>query len=224
MACTQINDRRAETKAVKTALKAAGINAKVGHGTGTAWGWLYIEIGNQRQNLGEHDGREGRGDCSANCAACNLHRALRDETIKIAQETTGRSGDYNGDINVHMQEEIDQSEWLTRRLDSWPVNETATVIEMPRPEQKRAEEIALSPEAIAKTDRLVAERETEHAATATYRAHEKAAQKAMRAILSSMQAESAGRKNWGDTGSMGYIAMELERVAATLGCDGYEQD
>ena len=96
MACTQIEDRRQETKAVKAALKAAGITAKVGHGTGTSWGWLYIEVGDQRQNFGEHDGREGRGDCSADCPACNMVGLLHRETLRIAQETTGRSGDYSG--------------------------------------------------------------------------------------------------------------------------------
>ncbi|MBA7710599.1 hypothetical protein ES703_119544 [subsurface metagenome] len=36
---------REETKAVKAALAAAGIPAKVGHGKGTAWSWLEINIG-----------------------------------------------------------------------------------------------------------------------------------------------------------------------------------
>lgn len=38
-------DYKSETKAVKEALKKAGIEAKVKHGRGTAWGWLEINMG-----------------------------------------------------------------------------------------------------------------------------------------------------------------------------------
>lgn len=72
-----------ETKAVKAALKAAGINARVGHGKGTAWAWLKINVG------------EGNG-------------FLRPRVIKIAQAVTGRSGEHDGRINVYSQKEIDE--------------------------------------------------------------------------------------------------------------------
>ncbi|HUW68552.1 MAG TPA: hypothetical protein VMW20_11025, partial [Candidatus Nanoarchaeia archaeon] len=38
-------DHKSETKAVKEALKKAGIEAEVKHGRGNAWGWLEINIG-----------------------------------------------------------------------------------------------------------------------------------------------------------------------------------
>jgi len=65
---------REETKAVKEALKKAGISAKVGHGTGTAWSWLEIFT-------------DRTGD--------------REKILEIAQDVTGRSGDYHGNILVN---------------------------------------------------------------------------------------------------------------------------
>ena len=72
-------DRKTETKMVKDALAAAGIMAKVRHGTGTACGWLHIQIPTQRTPV-ETD-------------------ALGGKAIRIAQETTGRHGVYDGRIN-----------------------------------------------------------------------------------------------------------------------------
>lgn len=69
-------NRKEETKIVKDALKKVGIEAKVKHGTGTAYGWLKIYIPNRSQEK---------------CA----------EVISIAQAVTGRTGDYDGRINVH---------------------------------------------------------------------------------------------------------------------------
>jgi len=68
--------RREETKAVKDALKAAGINARVTHGTGTAWGWLEIHI------------ERGMGHAYAGI-------------IKTAQTVTGRHGEHDGNINIY---------------------------------------------------------------------------------------------------------------------------
>jgi hypothetical protein len=72
---------REETKAVKDALIQAGFtNVKVGHGTGTAWGWLIIHC----------DNKPGQS-----------YEAKRLEVLGIAKAVTGRHGDYDGDINVH---------------------------------------------------------------------------------------------------------------------------
>lgn len=72
---------REETRAVKKALIEAGIPVKkVGHGTGTAWAWLKIYL-----------------DPSVDM---NMKKYF-EETIRIAQEVTGRHGDYNGEINVY---------------------------------------------------------------------------------------------------------------------------
>ena len=73
-------DRRAETKTVKQALTQAGYTAvKVGHGTGTAWGWLHIKCD-------EKQGQSWRDKCS--------------DVEKIARQATGRRGDYGGQINI----------------------------------------------------------------------------------------------------------------------------
>ena len=72
---------REETKAVKDALIEAGFtNVRVGHGTGTAWGWLDIHC----------DAKPGQD-----------WQDKRVEALRIAKSVTGRHGDYDGDINVH---------------------------------------------------------------------------------------------------------------------------
>ena len=67
-------ERKEETKAVKRALKAVGIKARVEHGRGTASGWLYIYI--------------------------DPALKMREKAIVIAQFATGRRGEYDGCINV----------------------------------------------------------------------------------------------------------------------------
>lgn len=73
-------DRKAETRAVKQALKDAGIACRVRHGTGTAWGWLDIHMGEVPYS-----------------------RELSHKVKQIAQDITGRRGTYDGNINVHWQ-------------------------------------------------------------------------------------------------------------------------
>jgi len=70
-----------ETKAVKDALIKAGFpNVRVGHGRGTAWGWLEIHCaGKPGQSLQDK----------------------RVEAIRIAKTVTGRSGEYDGEILVY---------------------------------------------------------------------------------------------------------------------------
>lgn len=91
---------RAETKAVKQALSKEGINAKVGHGKGTAWGWLHIEVQNElppHERDQEHFNGVG---CSYDCEGCKAWREIDAKAIKIAQEVTGRHGDYQGEILI----------------------------------------------------------------------------------------------------------------------------
>jgi len=87
-------NHREETKAVKAALLYAGIKAKVTHGRGTAWGWLHINIGDPKQRNGFKQGESGRQYTEEELA---LHKKV----LKIAQETTGRHGDYDGEIIVN---------------------------------------------------------------------------------------------------------------------------
>ena len=78
-------NHREESKAVKDALIEAGFtNVKVGHGRGTAWGWLKIHCA---AKLGQSFPRSFQEN--------------RVEVIRIAKAVTGRHGDYDGEINVY---------------------------------------------------------------------------------------------------------------------------
>ena len=73
-------ERLLETKTVKTALTKAGYTGvKVRHGTGTAWGWLSIKC-NEKLNQSWQD--------------------KNTDVERIAQQVTGRRGDYGGRINI----------------------------------------------------------------------------------------------------------------------------
>ena len=73
-------DRVLETKAVKAALIKAGYTGvRVGHGRGTAWDWLHI-ICNE---LPSQDWQSKYREVEA-----------------IAQQVTGRHGDYGGRISI----------------------------------------------------------------------------------------------------------------------------
>lgn len=90
-------DRKQETKIVKDALKNAGIPAKVGHGKGTAWGWLHINIGEASKRNGVNlETRQYTQE----------EQALHDKVIKIAMEATGRHGEYDGRISLNAQGEV----------------------------------------------------------------------------------------------------------------------
>lgn len=81
-----------ETKAVKQALKKAGIPfLSVRHGSGTSWGWLKINIGPDPDN--------------ENLTYPGEWRKRIDDVLRIAHEITGRHGEYDGQINVLTQEE-----------------------------------------------------------------------------------------------------------------------
>lgn len=71
-------NHRQETTAVKQALKAASIHyRRVGHGTGTAWTWMHIYLGP------------------------STTPAQEKLALTMAQAATGRSGAYDGQINVY---------------------------------------------------------------------------------------------------------------------------
>jgi hypothetical protein len=96
------NSHREETQAVKKALEQAGIKpVSVGHDTGTAWGWLVINLGPNPSGL-EHR-KMTPWLCAPYCPACKRNDEIRRETLRIAQEVTGRRGDYDGEISVLMQ-------------------------------------------------------------------------------------------------------------------------
>lgn len=98
-------DRKQETKIVKAALKAAGFDKeneiRVTHGTGTAWGWLDV----------------GATIAHAPDCTCFIHpwgvretgqtckekwRKIYNTLVEVAMKATGRHGDYDGRINIHL--------------------------------------------------------------------------------------------------------------------------
>jgi hypothetical protein len=99
MAWRKQENHREETKAVRDALARAGINAKVGHGTGTAWGWLEINIGTNPFAHSSEEYSHNRQECPA----CLWSDQTRSQVLKLAKEVTGRSGQYDGDILVLSQ-------------------------------------------------------------------------------------------------------------------------
>ena len=98
MAWRKQENHRKETSAVKKALADAGIEAKVTHGTGTAWGWLHINIGDPKQRNGLIQ-EEGIFTHQYTEEEVALHKKV----LKIAQDTTCRHGDYDGEIIVNAQ-------------------------------------------------------------------------------------------------------------------------
>jgi hypothetical protein len=70
-----------ETRAVKEALKAAGIRASVGHGTGRERRWLRVE------------GVAPGCDC----------RALKDGVLGIVSTVTGRTGERSCCVSVNFR-------------------------------------------------------------------------------------------------------------------------
>jgi len=96
-----------ETKAVKAALITAGFDVlKVGHGKGTAWGWLHITLAKPLELGCEEHGSYGNYNQS-NCSGCRTFtESMRDldrKAVQLAQEVTGRHGEYDGNINVNFR-------------------------------------------------------------------------------------------------------------------------
>ena len=92
MAWRKQKTHREEVTAVKRALRKAGIPfLSVKHGTGTAWAWLEINIGPDPHSQDLRYSEEW---------SKRIHRV-----IEIAQDVTGRHGDYDGEINILTQEE-----------------------------------------------------------------------------------------------------------------------
>jgi hypothetical protein len=98
-----------ETAAVKAALKAAGINAKVGHGRGTAWGWLEINIG-KGQQFGEHERERPMDWCGLDCVRCQEMKRMEAKVREVVAEVTGRHGEYHGEVLI-----LTQDHWTDKR-------------------------------------------------------------------------------------------------------------
>ena len=109
---------REETKAVKAAFDEAGITAEVKNGRGTAWSWLEINVGDGRQ-FGEHLKDEAGGAyCPVACPRCEGQTQLARNTLRIAKEVTGRSGDYDGEIQI-----LTQNGWCQKCRTSYAIQQ-----------------------------------------------------------------------------------------------------
>lgn len=111
------NTRRDETKLVKEALAEAGINAKVSHNRGTAYGWLDINIGSGQQ-WGEHKRANPQDRCDpTDCKRCANSKAMQEKAIAVTQRVTGRHGNYDGNISLltqdHWNDRLNRSEPIT---------------------------------------------------------------------------------------------------------------
>ena len=118
-----------ETKAVRAALKAAGINARVGHGRGTSWGWLKLNIGSGQQ-WGEHVARKSPNyePCPPECVRCSNLCEMEAEALRISQEVTRQHGDYDGRISI-----LTQDEWSQKRNESIPIPHPNWTTRQPQP-------------------------------------------------------------------------------------------
>jgi len=116
MAWRKQKTHREETKDVRAALQRAGINAKVGHGTGTAWGWLYVNIGSGQQ-WGEHVKGDDGFCLRSGCPRCENLRIMSAQALKIAQEATGRHGEYDGEINIYSQSPWNERKGISETIE-----------------------------------------------------------------------------------------------------------
>ena len=100
--------RKKETNAVKSALKKAGINARVGHGKGTTWGWLKVNIG-KLQQFGEHfNDKTGQLECSGkySCHVCIAQGKVKKmaEAIIYAASKRNPTRDFGDNVNIYTQD------------------------------------------------------------------------------------------------------------------------
>jgi hypothetical protein len=121
-------ERKQETKLVKNELAKYGINARVGHGRGTAWGWLEMNVGQGQQFGKEHtkDEYNSHRDCPC-CKAANIIMRFAE---KVAQDITSRTGDYGGRICC-----LTQDHW-TDKKGSIPIEHDLTKLLKAIPELK----------------------------------------------------------------------------------------
>lgn len=99
-------DHRAESKAVKAAMKSAGLPvAEVSHGRGTAWAWLHVRLNEpdvlHRVNVQgdiQDISRAGKDalpfwtECLSDCPACDAIRTITFRATEIIREATDRVG------------------------------------------------------------------------------------------------------------------------------------
>lgn len=108
MAWRNQETHKEETKAVKAALLAAGLDVRrVGHGRGTAWGWLDIFIARPLEHGCEEHGTYGSLMERGVCLGCRTFQEkcgeINRQAVAVAQKVTGRHGEYDGRINVHWE-------------------------------------------------------------------------------------------------------------------------
>jgi hypothetical protein len=112
MSWRRFEDHKEESKAVKRFLKADHPDVRVGHGKGTAWGWLRVSFtipppadcycsGYDSRGADWTEVRKGE---LGRCRHCSREwQRVYSEVGRKVMEFTGRSGDYGGNINYDIQ-------------------------------------------------------------------------------------------------------------------------
>jgi len=99
----KFENHKEETKAVKKALVRDYPNIRVGHGTGTAWGWLEIYCNIPRPGTcrcqQENEGRKFPETCEEYQIEW---RRVSVDLDKRLREITGRTGEYGGRISYNI--------------------------------------------------------------------------------------------------------------------------
>jgi len=97
---------RTETKAVKVALAEAGyVGSQVGHGNGTAWGWLEVQVQRTKPSTcacpPTPDEQWGYQKCRACRDTWNIEYG---KLVGLLLDVTGRSeGEYGGNITISIE-------------------------------------------------------------------------------------------------------------------------
>jgi hypothetical protein len=111
MSWRNFEDHKTESREVKKFLVAQGYqDVKVGHGRGTAWGWLKVSISIPRPaDCYCHDPKweeVRKQEMSISCRNCGQeYLRVRREVLTKLMEFAGRNGDYDGNISYN-------SEWI----------------------------------------------------------------------------------------------------------------
>ena len=99
----EFEDRKQETREVKKYLEGQGYKGvKVGHGKGTAWGWLHVSVCTHRP-MGCYCTLNQYGQWDR-CHYCK--NKWQEEYSKIENGLmifTGRTGDYGGRIGIDIE-------------------------------------------------------------------------------------------------------------------------
>ena len=109
LAVMDAQTRRGETVAVRRAVEGLGFPRRrvaVKHGTGTAWGWLNVDVTCARPvTCRDPAAMWSCGDPVGTCPACREHVQAIERAVRgiVAAVSGRRGGDYDGKTLVHVE-------------------------------------------------------------------------------------------------------------------------